>query len=99
MKPNPEEIEAAEATAQTRFKNRWVNAIELMAQLDWRKVSDDPQQPVFFEGTLLRQGKVIPGRGAYERAAEKLSDTIQELVRKRGEGHRSLGSVLTGRKT
>jgi len=51
----------------------WKEAIDRMAGVDWLKESE---KPVFFEGTIVQDGRIISNRPAFEAAAQRLVDVI-----------------------
>jgi hypothetical protein len=57
------------------LRKSWKDALKRVADVDWLKVSEDGS-PVFFEGTIVQQGKVLNNRPAFEAAAQKLFEAI-----------------------
>jgi len=57
--------------------------VERMSEVDWRKLNADGQKgSVFFEGTIVHAGKVVSSRTAFEPAAAKLTQYIEQFSRR-----------------
>jgi DGQHR domain-containing protein len=57
--------------------------VELMSEVDWRKQPDEGEKGiVFFENTIVRAGKVISSRTAFEPAAGKLFEYVERANRR-----------------
>jgi DGQHR domain-containing protein len=60
-------------------RNGWEKTVRRIATVDWLKTAEEGDAPVFFEGTIVQEGKVVSSRVPIEAAIARLREHLANV--------------------